>query len=912
MTVRRRLGLVMVVALAANLIAVSVGATQATPTAAPEPGAAVDLDVLFIGAHPDDEAFGLATYGQWNEYNDVQVGVITVTRGEGGGNAAGPEEGPALGFIREGEERRAVGRAGIEHIYNLDKVDYYYTVSAPLTEQVWGREETLEKVVRIVRTTRPDVIVTMNPSPTPGNHGHHQVAARLAVESFYAAADPAVFPEQISTEGLTAWRVEKLFRGGADGSGPPGPDCATTFEQAEPTDLVYGIWSGTPSERNDGLTWAQVEREGQREYVSQGWAVFPDVSTDPAELSCDRFTLVDSRVPFTLANTEPTAMLEGALMPAAGGLPLGTEFFLTTDTFYVVPGASLSVTAHARPAEGESLDSAAVTVTAPAGWTVDGDGALAAGASEGELTAEFTVTVGNDATPESRGLLEATLAAGDATGTTARAVQVVPVVRGTLHPLSQVAQFREWTADVGVPQLDNLIKARTSMGVGETKTIDVELTNYGDEPQSGQVTIELPEGFATETVSAPYADLAPEAAGTVSFAVTNADPTLATSNQGGAGGDFDFTITTESGAGSSAQTAALNLVPITTIPEADSPPTVDGEEATGEYDGPSLNLSRVWEGDAPETPADVAGTAKISWAGDALYMVVDVTDDTLGTVLPPGDAKRHWRTDSVEIAIDPLGTAENTSATFKVGVFPTTEDPVNQNPPAAYRDADAHQGPAAETAPELEVAAFVDEPYTGYTLEVKIPLAALPAPLDPENAAINIFIYDSDTQDLTGQTRLGWSTWRGVQGDPYRWGHADLIGMEPAADGATVEEPIMPLEVARSVDSPQSILQSATDGVPLSGGPAAAADASIDITSVTAADGAVTIDLNAAGTGSANLFVWDGTQAVASQAIALDAPGQQSVVLQVEGIDAAADLTLLVAFESSAGGTTSMAVPIER
>ena len=69
----------------------------------------VDLDVLYIGAHPDDEAWTLAAFGQWNEFEDQTAGVITITRGEGGGNAVGLEEGPALGLIREGEERTAVG-----------------------------------------------------------------------------------------------------------------------------------------------------------------------------------------------------------------------------------------------------------------------------------------------------------------------------------------------------------------------------------------------------------------------------------------------------------------------------------------------------------------------------------------------------------------------------------------------------------------------------------------------------------------------------------------------------------------------------------------------------------------------------------------------------------------------------------
>lgn len=103
-------------------------------------GSAADLDVLFIGAHPDDEASRLSTYGQWNEEYGVETGVVTITRGEGGGNAVGPEEGPALGLIREAEERRAVSRAGVTDVYNLDEVDFYYTVSAPLTGEVWGED----------------------------------------------------------------------------------------------------------------------------------------------------------------------------------------------------------------------------------------------------------------------------------------------------------------------------------------------------------------------------------------------------------------------------------------------------------------------------------------------------------------------------------------------------------------------------------------------------------------------------------------------------------------------------------------------------------------------------------------------------------------------------------------------------
>ena len=241
----------------------------------------VKLDVLFIGAHPDDEAFTIPAFGQWNEDAGLKTGVVTITRGEGGGNAVGPEEGPALGILREAEERRAVGKAAIANIFNLDKVDFYYTVSSPLTEQIWGAESSLERIVRIVRETRPEVIVTMDPAPSPGNHGHHQYATRLAVEAYEAAADPTRFPKQLSEPGVDTWKVKRLFRGGAAGAGPPGPTCASTFVKSDPTDNVFGVWMGTTSARNGGKTWWQILWEAAHEYVSQGFGASRRRRTSP-------------------------------------------------------------------------------------------------------------------------------------------------------------------------------------------------------------------------------------------------------------------------------------------------------------------------------------------------------------------------------------------------------------------------------------------------------------------------------------------------------------------------------------------------------------------------------------------------------------------------------------------------------
>ena len=206
--------------------------------------------MLFVGAHPDDEAFALATLRP--------VGRETATEGRrrhhharrGRRQRPGPGGGPALGLIREAEERRAVGKAGIEDVFYLDKVDFWYTLSAPLTEQIWGHDDTLERVVRVIRTTRPEVVFTMDPSPN--THGNHAQAARLSVEAFAAAADPDAFPEQLRDEGLKPWRVKKIFRVGASGTTAPpttpdGSDCPDAFTPNEPTDIVYGVWSGAPS-----------------------------------------------------------------------------------------------------------------------------------------------------------------------------------------------------------------------------------------------------------------------------------------------------------------------------------------------------------------------------------------------------------------------------------------------------------------------------------------------------------------------------------------------------------------------------------------------------------------------------------------------------------------------------------------
>ncbi len=258
------------------------------------------------------------------------------------------------------------------------------------------------------------------------------------------------------------------------------------------------------------------------------------------------------------------------------------------------------------------------------------------------------------------------------------------------------------------------------------------------------------------------------------------------------------------------------------------------------------------------------------WNGDALYFLVQVTDDVLGTKVAQADCKRHWRSDSIEIALDPRGTSDNTSTVFKTGIFPATAE----GGPCAERDADNWQGPAATTAPGMQVASTVSDPYAGYVLEVKIDLADLPSAVDPNRLGLNVIGYDSDTQDLTGQNRFAWQNVGPAQVVPFRWGLATLPGYTPPADRPTEPKaPTIPTDVARSALSPQSILQSATNGVPLAGLPAVPRRQGASLDDARLSGSRIKAELRTSAKGTAEVFAWDPDWA-AAYAGAVTAPHQ--------------------------------------
>jgi len=155
-------------------------------------------DILVVVAHPDDEG-GVTPYlARAIYYEHKRVAVVFLTRGGSGGNDYSREHGPALADIREQEARAACAKLGITNVWFLLGKD---TASQNVLNSLanWGHGANLEGLVRIVRLTQPEVIITWLPGVFIGeNHGDHQAAGVLATEAFDLAGDPTAFPAQVA------------------------------------------------------------------------------------------------------------------------------------------------------------------------------------------------------------------------------------------------------------------------------------------------------------------------------------------------------------------------------------------------------------------------------------------------------------------------------------------------------------------------------------------------------------------------------------------------------------------------------------------------------------------------------------------------------------------------------------------
>jgi LmbE family N-acetylglucosaminyl deacetylase len=152
--------------------------------------------VLAIGAHPDDIEFGCgATLAKWSAAGAV-VNLCVCTDGSKGTWDAQADL-TKLVAQREDEQRDAAAAMGATSVEMLGFVD------GELTDSHAGHAQ----VCRVIRTTKPDVVLTHDPWRPYRVHPDHRAAGLLTIGGIVAARDPHFFPEQ----GLAPHRPHTLL-----------------------------------------------------------------------------------------------------------------------------------------------------------------------------------------------------------------------------------------------------------------------------------------------------------------------------------------------------------------------------------------------------------------------------------------------------------------------------------------------------------------------------------------------------------------------------------------------------------------------------------------------------------------------------------------------------------------------------
>ena len=163
--------------------------------------------VLYIAAHPDDENTRLLAYLANEKL--YRTGYLSLTRGDGGQNLIGDEQGIDLGLVRTQELLSARRIDGAEQFFSR-AYDFGFSKSSEEALRLWGHDKILSDVVWVIRKFQPDILIARFPEDSRAGHGHHAASGILAREAFDAAANPARFPEQLS-QGVSIWQAKRLL-----------------------------------------------------------------------------------------------------------------------------------------------------------------------------------------------------------------------------------------------------------------------------------------------------------------------------------------------------------------------------------------------------------------------------------------------------------------------------------------------------------------------------------------------------------------------------------------------------------------------------------------------------------------------------------------------------------------------------
>jgi LmbE family N-acetylglucosaminyl deacetylase len=628
------------------------GAPASSVAAPPQGAALLKVDLLGVFAHPDDETGVASTIASYALGQRKIVAHVYLTRGEGGGNMVGTQSGAALGLLREIELRDCLSRLGVRSCFFLDQLDWAYTESLAATLRKWGHEETLGRLVRVVRALRPDVMVTMNPAPNPGQHGHHQAAGVLAIEAFTAAADPNRFPDQLRVEGLSIWQARKIYISG-------GGTNATAV--VPPVEVLP-----------DGRTPAQIAAEALAQHRSQAFGSFSGAAWLSRPQS---FTLVKSIIGYPERETDLLANL---------------------------------------PPPNATLERVAI-----------------------------------------------------------RPTEAPPIIPLKFVPRPAISRYQRWVLEQGIEHLTGRLRADVPLVAGEPNVVAIELSGVsaaseGTTPQPARLRVQAPADWLVD----PAERLVPALSAATLFSFRITPPSGRPADA-----ELSATLKTAENSGATVKASASALghpIPKARVPRIREVPPLDGADPRWEKI-PALAITPADLVQGKSTnEADSSALFRLAHDGRRLYVDVQVSDDRLVSNIAANDIKGHWRSDSVEICLDPAAGAEDTMGCYKLGIFPFDATGVVR----AARDADANQGPIEVTAPGTRLVS-VRTP-TGYRVQASIPFAEIGSKVSRgQRLGFNLIIYDGDKVGAApgeniNKSRIAWAPRSGVQGRPEDWGRIDL------------------------------------------------------------------------------------------------------------------------------------------
>lgn len=279
--------------------------------------------VLYIAAHPDDENTRLLSFlANGKQY---RTAYLSLTRGDGGQNLIGNEQGMELGLIRTNELMAARRIDGAEQFFTR-AYDFGYSKSPEESFNKWNHEKVLSDVVWIVRKFQPDVIIARFPEDGRGGHGHHTASGILAREAFEIAADPNRFPEHFK-HGVKPWQPKRMLWNTFSFGGQ------STIDSTQ-----FSIDAGGYNPLS-GLSFGELAGESRSQHKSQGFGVarsrgssrefFVTLGGDaPKQELLDGVDVSWKRAPLRLSGTQAdnwvvsiTSLIEGIAKSFSPGKP---------------------------------------------------------------------------------------------------------------------------------------------------------------------------------------------------------------------------------------------------------------------------------------------------------------------------------------------------------------------------------------------------------------------------------------------------------------------------------------------------------------------------------------------------------------------------------------------------------------